>query len=252
MSVKRIRRRGRVGKRVRIGAADPSLTATSGVAAIAELVDKLDVVDIFERGIGSIKDRNRGATVGELLVGLAQSQLLGGDALVGLDRQRADVAAVELSVVPVLASTTAAGLARRFGPDQLAGVQSAIAALAARAYRLLLAQRRAVMPRSPSTWTAPTCEVYGPRKQGVAYTYAGQRCGRPHLATWAEAGLSTAAELLAGNDDVRPRAAALLGRALAGIPEQARTAAAGGPAADARRRRLLHRRAGPSRGRARL
>ena len=102
---------------------DPSLTATSGVAAIAELVDKLDVVGIFDRGIGSIKRRNRGASAGELLVGLAQSQLLGGDALVGLDRQRADLAAVELSVVPVLASTTAGGLARRFGPDQLAGVR---------------------------------------------------------------------------------------------------------------------------------
>src|SRR5207344_379831 len=50
---------------------------------------------------------------------------------------------------------------------------------------------------------------------------------RPHLATWAEAGLSTAAELLAGNEDVRPRAAVLLGRALAGIPEPARAAAAG-------------------------
>ena len=30
-------------------------------------------------------------------------------------------------------------------------------------------------------------EVYGRRKQGVAYNYCGQRCGRPHLASWAEA-----------------------------------------------------------------
>ena len=50
-------------------------------------------------------------------------------------------------------------------------------------------------------------EVYGSRKEGVAYNYAGQRAGRPHLATWAEAGLTVAADLLAGNDDVRPRAA---------------------------------------------
>jgi hypothetical protein len=53
----------------------------------------------------------------------------------------------------------------------------------------------------------------------VAYNYAGQRCGRPHLASWAEAGLTVAAELLAGNDDVRPRAAGLLKRSLAGIPD---------------------------------
>ncbi len=69
-------------------------------------------------------------------------------------------------------------------------------------------------------------EVYGSKKQGVAYNYQGQRAGRPHLATWAEAGLTTAADLLAGNDDVRPRAADMLGRGLAGIPEPLRTAAA--------------------------
>ena len=54
---------------------------------------------------------------------MAQSQLLGADALVSLDRQRADLAAVELSAVPVVASTTAVGLARRFGPEHLAGVR---------------------------------------------------------------------------------------------------------------------------------
>ena len=28
-------------------------------------------------------------------------------------------------------------------------------------------------------------EVYGRRKKGVAYNYAGQQAGRPHLVTWA-------------------------------------------------------------------
>jgi len=60
----------------------------------------------------------------------------------------------------------------------------------------------------------------------VAYNYAGQRAGRPHLATWAEAGVTMAAELLAGNEDVRPRAAGMLRRALAGIPDRVRAAAA--------------------------
>ena len=55
-------------------------------------------------------------------------------------------------------------------------------------------------------------EVYGRAKQGVAYNYCGQRAGRPHLATWAQAGVTLAADLLAGNDDVRPRAADLLRR----------------------------------------
>lgn len=136
-----------VGKRVRIGAPAPSLTAASGVAAVAEFVDALDVVGRFDRGIGSIKKRDRGASAGELLVGLAQSLLLGADALVGLDRQRADVAAVELSAVPVLASTTAAGLARRFGPEYLAGVEAGAADLACRAFGLLPVEDRVALSR---------------------------------------------------------------------------------------------------------
>lgn len=211
---------------MRIGAPDPSLTATSGVAAVAEFLDKLDVVERFDRGIGSINKRDCGARAGELLVGMAQSQPLGADALVALDRQRADVAAVELSAVPVLASTTAAGLARRFGPEQLAGLETAIADLADRGFALLPDDRRVELSAKATVDLDSTdVEVYGSKKQGVAYNYAGQRAGRPHLATWAEAGLTTAADLLAGNDDVRPRAADMVRRGLAGIPEPVRIAA---------------------------
>jgi hypothetical protein len=203
------------------------LTATSGVAALAEFLDKVGVVAMFDRGVGSIKERARGVSAGELLVGLAQSQLLGGDALVALDRQRRDVAAAELSGVPPIASTTAGGLARRFGAEQLGGIEAASAALAERAFGLLPAQRRvALRGRTTIDLDSTDVEVYGSRKQGVAYNYAGQRAGRPHLATWAEAGVTTAAELLSGNEDVRPRAAAMLRRGLAGIPEQVRGEAA--------------------------
>ena len=177
--------------------------------------------------MGQLKKRDRGASAGELLVAMAQSQLLGGDALVCLDRQRADVAAGQLSAVPGLASTTAAGLARRFGPEHLAGVEAAIADLVERSVDLLPIERRIGLgARVTVDLDSTDVEVYGVKKQGVAYNYQGQRVGRPHLATWAEAGLTTAADLLAGNDDVRPRAADMLVRALAGIPVSVRAAAA--------------------------
>ena len=229
--MKRVRRRKPARKpgrrRVRIGLPDPSLTATSGVAALAEFVEKLDVVATFDRGIGSIKNRRRGATAGELLIGLAQSQLLGGDALVALDRQRADVAAVELSAVPVVPATTAGSLARRFTAAHFAGVEAANAAVVARAHMLLAEDRRARLVGSVTIDMDSTdVEVYGSRKEGVAYNYQGQRAGRPHLATWAEAGLTVAADLLAGNDDVRPRAASMLARALGAIPDQVTAALA--------------------------
>jgi len=57
--------------------------------------------------------------------------------------------------------------------------------------------------------------VYGSKKDGIAYSYKGQRAGRPHVATWAEAGLVTAADLLAGDEDPRPGAGSLIERSVA-------------------------------------
>jgi len=206
---------------VRFGAPDASLTGSAGLAALAELVDRLGVVGLFDTHVGPIKARDRGVSAGQLLVGLAQSQLLGGDALVALDRQRVDTAAAALSAVPALPATTAAGLARRFGPDQLVGVEAGIAALLERVFPLLPAARKAALALDPTIDLDSTdVEVYGRLKRGVAYNYQGQRAGRPHLATWAQAGITVAAELLAGNEDVRPRAAGMLTRALAALPPQ--------------------------------
>jgi len=42
-----------------------------------------------------------------------------------------------------------------------------------------------------------------------------QRGGRPHVATWAEAGVVTAADLLAGDEDPRPGAGSLIERSVA-------------------------------------
>ena len=47
------------------------------------------------------------------LAGIAAAQLAGEDFLAGLDRQRADAAGQQITLVPGLSSITAAGLARR-------------------------------------------------------------------------------------------------------------------------------------------
>ncbi len=153
---------------------------------------------------------------------LAQCQLLGGHGLVALDQQRPEPAWQWLSAVPPVPSTTAASLGRRFGTAQLAGVESSMARLLAVALRVMPPTKRAALAKSDPTidMDSTDVEVYGPRKQGVAFNYKGQRAGRPHLATWAQAGVTVAADLLAGNDDVRPRATDMLRRALAAIPAE--------------------------------
>ena len=70
----------------------------------------------------------------------------------------------------------------------------------------------------------PDVEVYGSKKRGVAYNYQGQRCGRPHAATWADTATVLAADLMAGREDPRRHGTELLNRALAALPTQARAA----------------------------
>ena len=122
----RLRGMRRLRRLVGIGAPDGSLTAVSGMVAVTELVDRLNMVRLLDAAIGPIKARDRGHSGGQLLVGLAAAHLAGEDFLVGLDRQRGDVAGQVLAPVPGLSSTTAAGLARRFSEGQWRAVETGI------------------------------------------------------------------------------------------------------------------------------
>jgi hypothetical protein len=202
---------------VRIGAPDASLTPASGVVAVAELVGRLGVVQALDDAVGTIKQRDRGVSAGQFLVSLAQAQMLGADFWTHLDRRRADAAGEALSAVPTPASTTAATLAARFGPARLAGIEEGIGEICCRVMGLLPARRRVVLRAGTATIDLDGTDVqcYGSRKDGIAYTYKGQRAGRPHVATWAEAGMVTAADLLAGDEDPRPGAGGLIERSMA-------------------------------------
>src|SRR5207247_1571326 len=132
---------GRSRQQPRIGAPDPALTSNAGLAAITELCDRLGVIGALDAAVGPIKQRERGFGAGELLAGLAAAQLAGEDFLTGLDRQRADAAGQLLTPVPGLASTTAAGLARRVTPGQWRAGGSGPAAGTARGVALAAAGR---------------------------------------------------------------------------------------------------------------
>jgi Transposase DDE domain group 1 len=144
--------------------------------------------------------------------------------LTGLDRQRADAAGQQITPVPGLACTTAAGLARRVTPAQWQAVEAGLAVVTGRMLALLLAPRAAALAGGPVTIDLDTTdvEVYGRKKRGVAYNHQGQRVGRPHVASWAEAEVVLAADLGDGTDDPRATAPDLLRRALAALPAAAR------------------------------
>jgi hypothetical protein len=194
------------------------------VLAVGELMDRLGVIEALDAGIGPIKSRARGLTGGEVVASLAQCQLLDGKFVNAVDRHRADTAAQQLSAVPAVASTTAGGLTRCFGPDRVAGIEAGHTTIIARGWARLPQQRRVglLAGRVGIDLDATDVEVYGRLKQGVAYNYLGQRAGRPHLATWADTGLTLSADLLTGVPDVRSHSSALLGRAMAALPAEVR------------------------------
>jgi hypothetical protein len=113
-----------------------------------------------------------GATVGWL----AAAQLAGEDHLVGLDRQPADVAGQALMPIAGLCSTTAGGLARRITRAQWADLEAGLATVSAGMLsRLPAARREALLAVATIDLDTTDVEVYGRRKQGVAYNYQGQR-----------------------------------------------------------------------------
>jgi hypothetical protein len=222
--VSRIRGRKPERQQVRIGAPDRSLTANAGLAVVSELCGRLGVTGALDAAVGPVKQRDRGFSGGELLTGIAAAQLAGEDFLAGLDRQRADAAGQQITPVPGLASTTAAGLARRITPAQWQAVEAGLAVVTGRMMTLVGPERAAALAEGPVTIDLDTTdvEVYGRKKRGVAYNHQGQRVGRPHVAAWAETEIVLAADLGDGTDDPRATAPALLRRALACLPQRAR------------------------------
>ncbi len=203
---------------MRVGRPEVSLTPSAGVAAVAEVDRVLGVTATLDEHLPVVKQRDRGLTCGQTLTAIASCQLAGGDHLVSLDRRRADTAGQELEPVPIPASTTATGLARRFTGETFTGIETAIAAINTRALGLVSQVRRTALTRQVTLdIDATDIEVYGRAKSGSAYNYQGQRSYRCDIGLWAELGVPIAADLLSGGEDPRSSVVSLIRRAHASL-----------------------------------
>ena len=234
MAVKQKRRsKGRSGSGVRhpprleIVADEATLTPFGGSAVVGELVRRLELIPALDRAIAAaprvgglrpVKQRRRGASPGGLLVALADSLLLGGDAIQDLERLRADAAGAGLRAVgEIPAASTAAQLARRFRRTHLRAAEEAFARVANDFDRQLGRD-----PYRPVTldFDSTQVEVYGRRKPGASVNYRGELAYQPLLCSWAERGRTLASELLAGSASTRGKEPdLLLARALSYLPE---------------------------------
>jgi hypothetical protein len=188
---------------------------------VAELERSLGMVSTVDAEVGAIKTRCQGLGAGGLVVSVAELVLNGYDFMTDLNKVRAD-AAVGLRAVPdPPAPSTLIGLARHFGDGQFSGIEKAVGVLNRKVFALLDPARRAALTAERPTidLDGTDVEVYGRKKQGVAYNYAGQLSARVFAATWAESGVPLAADLLAGNEDPLATAPEVMARAVVALPE---------------------------------
>ena len=82
---------------MRIGAPDPTLTSVAGMITVTELCDRLDVIGRLNAAIGPLKQRRRGHTAGEVLVGIAAAQRFSDGQWAAVETGLGDVHAVACS-----------------------------------------------------------------------------------------------------------------------------------------------------------
>jgi len=191
--------------RIEVRADDPGLTGHGGLVVIGDLVEKLDLIAGIDSELGRerrarpVKVRRRGASPGELVVSLAECQLVGGAFFDHLEDQRADSAAASLRAVSDVPSASAAlQNAKRFRRVHCQRVERAMATAGERLDRALERE-----PGEPVTidLDATQITVYGRGKEGAARCRTGEISYAPHLAFWSQRGRALTAELLGGNQE---------------------------------------------------
>src|SRR5262247_1331360 len=158
-----------------------------------DFISRLSVAQTLDRQI-EVKERERGYSVSESILGLAFNLMLGGDCLDDLDVLRGDPGTVAIfGFKSIIAPRTAGDFLRRFQIGDLCDFQRALRAIAGQ-----------VRPRQTSEvctidLDAAIFEQRSSRKEGSRMAYNGQIGYHPLVAFWAEEGEMLATHLMAGN-----------------------------------------------------
>jgi hypothetical protein len=189
--------------RIVVRADDPGLTPYAGLAVSGELARRVGLAELIdaelavERRARPVKVRRRGLSPGELVVSLAECQLVGGSFFDHLEDVRADRAGAGLrAVADTPSAPTALQNAKRFRRVHVQRVERAMARAGERLDRALGRD-----PGEPVTidLDATQVTVYGQRKQGAGRSRHGSTGYAPHVAFWAQRGRALTSELVGAN-----------------------------------------------------
>jgi hypothetical protein len=194
---------GRRLGRITVRADEPSLTPYAGLVVSGELARRVGLAELIagelavERRARPVKLRRRGLSPGELVVSLAECQLVGGSFFDHIEDVRADRAGAGLRAVAGTPSAPAAlQNAKRFRRCHVQRIERAMARAGRRLDRALGRD-----PGEPVTidLDATQVTVYGQRKRGSARSRHGSMSYAPHVAFWAQRGRALTSELVGGN-----------------------------------------------------
>lgn len=211
--------------RLVVRADDPSLTPYAGLAVSGELARRVGLAELIdaelsvERRARPVKVRRRGLSPGELVVGLAECQLVGGSFFDHIEDVRADRAGAGLRAVAQTPSAPAAlQNAKRFRRVHVQRVERAMARAGQRLDRAL---GREAGEAVTVDLDATQVTVYGQRKEGAGRSRHGHMSYAPHIAFWAQRGRALTAELVGGNKEKLSgrECATIASRAIALLPD---------------------------------
>jgi hypothetical protein len=191
--------------RITVRADDTSLTPYAGLAVSGELARRVGLTGLIdaelavERRARPVKIRRRGLSPGELVVSLAECQLVGGSFFDHVEDVRGDLAGARMRAVAGTPSAPAAlQNAKRFRRCHVQRIERAMARAGERLDRAL---GRDVAEAVTIDLDATQVTVYGQRKQGAARSRHGSMSYAPHVAFWAQRGRPLTSELVAGNQE---------------------------------------------------
>jgi Transposase DDE domain group 1 len=202
-----------------------SLTPYAGLAISGELLRGSRLVELVDAELAAagrlapVKRRRRGLSPGELVVALAECQLVGGECFDDIERLRADAAGAPLRAVAETPSApTARQLAYRFKPGHIRAIERAQARVGNELDRRL---GRDAGEEVTLDLDATESVVHGRRKQGAGRSRSGRLAYNSYVATWAQRGRALTSDLRGGNQ-ARIKASqslTMLGRAERLLPD---------------------------------
>jgi hypothetical protein len=197
---------------LRVGTTARVITAYGGASLLREASRALGIARELDACL-HLKERNRGLTEAQFVLGTAESLALGARCLDDLEVARGDVAQSELRGFAIAAPQTAGTWLRRFSLGHLCQLRKAMAAVHRRAFRMLSLASVTLDFDSTYVFSRST------RRQGVDRTYKLGYALHPLLCFEATTGVAVHARLRRGRAGASTGISSFVTEVLRCVPE---------------------------------